>query len=54
MQFFGEKMGPFFCGGIPPAVAPEGDLVFREKAKSPLDFIQGTFIFVQPTGESDM
>jgi hypothetical protein len=24
----------------PPIVAPEGDLVFREKAKSPFDFIQ--------------
>jgi hypothetical protein len=26
---FCEKMGPFFLGGgMPPAVAPEGDLVF--------------------------
>jgi hypothetical protein len=36
---FLRKMGPFF-GGIPPAVAPEGDLVFGEKAESPFDFIQ--------------
>ena len=27
-------MGPF--RGVPPAVAPEGDLVFGEKAESPL------------------
>jgi hypothetical protein len=33
-------MGPVF-GGVPPAVAPEGDLVFEEKAESPFDFIQG-------------
>jgi hypothetical protein len=32
-------MGKFF-GGIPPAVAPVGDLVFGEKAVSPFDFIQ--------------
>jgi hypothetical protein len=42
-------MGPFF-GGNTPAVAPEGDLVFGEKAESPFDFIQPTkFTFVQPT-----
>jgi hypothetical protein len=28
------KKGPF--RGVPPAVAPEGDLVFGEKAESPL------------------
>jgi hypothetical protein len=30
--FFCDKMGPFFWGGgVPPAVAPEGDLVFGGK-----------------------
>jgi hypothetical protein len=46
-------MGPVF-GGVPPAVAPEGDLVFGEKAESPFDFIQRKNTFVQPTGASDM
>jgi hypothetical protein len=47
-------MGPFLAG-IPPAVAPEGDLVFGEKTESPFDFIQLTkFTFVQPTGALDM
>jgi hypothetical protein len=33
-------MGPFFFGGgISPAVAPEGDLVFGEKVESPFEFI---------------
>jgi hypothetical protein len=32
---FLRKMGPFF-GGISPAVAPEGDLVFRGKPSRPL------------------
>jgi hypothetical protein len=53
MQFFVKKWD-HFSRGIPPAVASKGDLVFREKPKSPLDFIQGKFILVQPTGASDM
>jgi hypothetical protein len=37
MNYFAKK-GPFL-GGIPPTVAPEGDLVFGEKVESPFDFI---------------
>jgi hypothetical protein len=49
---FCEKMGPFWGGGgMPPAVAPEGDLVFRGKPICPLClFIPTEFTFVQPTG----
>jgi hypothetical protein len=45
-------MGPFFLGaGNTPAVAPEGDLVFGEKAESPFGlFRQQNFTFVKPTG----
>jgi hypothetical protein len=33
---FCEKMGPFFLGGgMPPVVAPEGNLGFRGKAELP-------------------
>jgi hypothetical protein len=53
VKLFCEKMGPFL-GGIPPAVAPEGDLVFREKAESPLTLLKREFTSVQPTGASDM
>jgi hypothetical protein len=38
-RFFAKKWDNFF-GGIPPAIAPEGDLVFGEKDESPFDFIQ--------------
>jgi hypothetical protein len=38
MQLFCEKWD-LFLGEIPPAIAPEGDFVFREKAESPFDFI---------------
>jgi hypothetical protein len=39
-QVFFEKMGPFFQGGgMPPVVAPEGDLGFLGKAKLPFNFI---------------
>jgi hypothetical protein len=42
-------MGPF--GGVPPTVAPEGDLVFRGKPSYPLHlFISMEFTFVQPIG----
>jgi hypothetical protein len=39
MKSFAKKWD-HFLGGIPPAVAPEGDLAFGEKAESPFDFIQ--------------
>jgi hypothetical protein len=47
---FCDKMGPFF-GGVPPAVVPEGDLVFRGKAELPSYFID-LLIFTSrlPTG----
>jgi hypothetical protein len=35
-QIFAKKCGPFFWGGMPPAVAPEEDLVFRRKLSHPL------------------
>jgi hypothetical protein len=36
---------------MPPAVAPEGDLVFRGKPSRPLTLlIRLKFTFVQPTG----
>jgi hypothetical protein len=48
---FCEKMGPFWGGGCPPIVAPEGDLGFRGKPSFPLYlFISMEFTFVQPTG----
>jgi hypothetical protein len=48
---FCEKMGPFFRGGMPPVVAPEGDFGFLGKAKLPFNFIDSReFTFVQPTG----
>jgi hypothetical protein len=40
--------------GVPPAVVPEGDLVFGVKAESPLTLFKRKFISVQPTGASDM
>jgi hypothetical protein len=40
MQFFMKKETIFWGEYPPPAVAPEGDLVFGEKAESPFDFIQ--------------
>jgi hypothetical protein len=43
-----------FLGGIPPAVAPEGDLVYGDKVESPLISFIGKFTSVQPTGASDM
>jgi hypothetical protein len=51
VKLFCEKMGPSL-GGNPPTVAPEGDLVFREKAKSTL--IKVKFTFVQPMRVSDV
>jgi hypothetical protein len=39
---------------MPPTVAPEGDLVSREKAESPLTLFKREFISVQPTGALDM
>jgi hypothetical protein len=36
-------MGPFFWRGVPPVVAHEGDLVFGEKAESPLTLIKVKF-----------
>jgi hypothetical protein len=46
-------MGPFL-GWEPPAVAPEGNLVFGEKAESPLTLFKVKFTFVQPTRASDL
>jgi hypothetical protein len=46
-------MGPFL-GEIPPTVAPEGDLVFGEKAESPLTLFKRKFTSIQPTGVSDV
>jgi hypothetical protein len=43
-----------FLGGIPPTVAPEGDLVFGEKAELPLTLFKREFTSLQPTGVSDM
>jgi hypothetical protein len=36
---FCEKMGPFLGGGMPPVVAPEGDLGFRGKPSCPLTLL---------------
>jgi hypothetical protein len=44
-------MGPFLRG-ISPAVAPEGDLVFGEKAESLLTLFKRKFTSVQSTGVS--
>jgi hypothetical protein len=47
---FYEKMD-HFSGGVPPVVAPEGDLGFLGKAKLPFNFINLIrFTSVQPTG----
>jgi hypothetical protein len=47
--FFAD--GPFFGGGMPPAVAPEGDLVFWGKPSCPLTFINLlTYTSRLPTG----
>jgi hypothetical protein len=50
------KNGTIFLGGggIPPAVAPEGDLVYGEKAESPLTLFKREFTYVQPTRAADM
>jgi hypothetical protein len=53
VKLFCENMGPFL-GGIPPAVAPEVDLVFGKKAESPLTLFKRKFTYVQPTRASDM
>jgi hypothetical protein len=38
-------------GGVPPAIAPEGDLVFKGKSSHPLTLlILCKFTFVSPTG----
>jgi hypothetical protein len=49
---FCEIMGPFFGGGgMPPVVAPEGDLGFSRKAMLPFNFVNSLrFTSVQPTG----
>jgi hypothetical protein len=39
LAIFCEKMGPFFLGGMPPVVAPEGDLVFWGKPSCPLTLL---------------
>jgi hypothetical protein len=40
-----------FFGGVPPVVAPEGDLGFLGKAKLPFNFISSMrFTSVQQTG----
>jgi hypothetical protein len=47
---FCEKMAFFREGGMPPVVAPEGDLVFWGKPSCPLTLlISREFTFVQPT-----
>jgi hypothetical protein len=38
MEFL-QKMGPFGGGGMPPAVAPEGDLVFGGKSSRPFTLL---------------
>jgi hypothetical protein len=40
--------------GDTPVVAPEGDLVFGEKAELPSILFKRKFTSVQPTGASDM
>jgi hypothetical protein len=47
-------MGPFFWGGIPPAVAPEGAWFSRRKPSHPLTLFKEKFTLVQPTEASDM
>jgi hypothetical protein len=48
---FYEKMDYFFGGGMPPVVAPEGDLGFLGKAKLSFNFINSMrFTSMQPTG----
>jgi hypothetical protein len=49
MNFFFAKNGTIF-GGSTPAVAPEGDLVFREKAESP--FVDGRLPYQSSYGFS--
>jgi hypothetical protein len=39
---------------VPPVVAPEEDLVFVEKAESPLTLFKRTFTYIQPTGALGM
>jgi hypothetical protein len=46
---FCEKMGPFFLGGVPPVVAPEGDLGFRE-SRVALFIELEVFTWWSPTG----
>jgi hypothetical protein len=53
VKLFAKKMGPFL-GGETPRSSPEGDLVFGEKAESPLTLFKRKFTSVQPTGASDM
>jgi hypothetical protein len=45
-------MGPFSAGS--PAVAPEGDLVFGEKAESSMTLFKRNVTSVQLTGASGM
>jgi hypothetical protein len=42
-DFFAKKQDRL--GWVPPAVAPEGDLVFEEKAKSPLTLFKNFNIY---------
>jgi hypothetical protein len=43
---FCKKMGPFLGGGMPPIVAPEGDLVFWGKPCCPFDFINFERVYI--------
>jgi hypothetical protein len=45
---FCKKMGPFF-GGMPPAVAPEGGLVFWRKPSRPLTLFILVRIYIRTT-----
>jgi hypothetical protein len=50
-RIFAKKWDHFFGGGMPPVVAPEGDLGFLRKAELPFNFIDSLrFTPVQPTG----
>jgi hypothetical protein len=41
-----QKMGPFLGGGVPPAVAPEGNLGFRGKPSCPFYLTGDVYIVV--------
>jgi hypothetical protein len=51
MIFFAKKGTIFGGGGVPPVVAPEGDLVFRGKPSHPFNFyFMMRSTIVQPIG----